>query len=131
MDQPATRVVYEFGDFCVDATQRLLQAHGHTFLGEHEAAIAAGREALELMPATRDTLSWLPTVSGAAAAYAWSGAEEQAVALLEEYSKARPGPGPAMITRDPLFTVPLARNARYRALADRLEAQMRSTRLEL
>ena len=26
MDQPAPRVVYEFGDFCVDATQRLLRA---------------------------------------------------------------------------------------------------------
>jgi TolB-like protein/DNA-binding winged helix-turn-helix (wHTH) protein len=108
---------------------RLLQSHGHTFLGHREAAIAAGREALELMPATRDALSWLPTVAGVAAAHAWLGAEEQAAALLEEYSKATPGPGPAMITRDPLFSVPLAGNARYRALADRLEAQMRSTEL--
>jgi TolB-like protein/DNA-binding winged helix-turn-helix (wHTH) protein len=108
---------------------RLLQSHGHTFLGEHAAAIAAGGEALGLMPATRDALSWLPTVSGVAAAYAWSGAEDEAVALLEEYSSATPGPGPALITRDPLFSVPLARNARYRALADRLEAQMRSTEL--
>jgi hypothetical protein len=37
--------------------------------------------------------------------------------------------GPARITRDPIFSVPLARNARYRALADRLEEQMRSTQL--
>jgi hypothetical protein len=110
---------------------RLLESHGHTFLGEHEAAIRAGREALELMPISRDALIWLPTASGAAAAYAWSGAEDGATALLEEYSRATPGPAPALITRDPLFSVPLARNARYRALADRLEAQMQSTRLEL
>jgi TolB-like protein/DNA-binding winged helix-turn-helix (wHTH) protein len=108
---------------------RLLQSHGHTFLGEREAAIAAGRDALQLMPRTRDALSWLPTAAGAAAACAWSGAEDEAVALLEEYSSATPGPAPALITRDPLFNVPLARNARYRALADRLEAQMRSTEL--
>jgi tetratricopeptide (TPR) repeat protein len=110
---------------------RLLQSHGHTFLGHREAAIAAGREALELMPATRDALSWLPTAAGVAAAYAWLGAEDEAVAVLEEYSGAMPGPGPALIARDPLFNVPLADNERYRALADRLEAQMRSTRLEM
>jgi hypothetical protein len=110
---------------------RLLQSHGHTFLGHREAAIAAGREALELMPATRDALSWLPTAAGVAAAYAWLGAEDEAVAVLEEYSSAKPGPGPALIARDPLFSVPLAENERYRALADRLEAQMRSTRLEM
>jgi hypothetical protein len=108
---------------------RLLQSHGHTFLGEHEAAIAAGREALELMPPTRDALSWLSAAAGAAAAYAWSGAENDAVAVLEACSSATPGPGPGLITRDPLFSVPLANNARYRALADRLEAQMRSTEL--
>ncbi|HSC07450.1 MAG TPA: winged helix-turn-helix domain-containing protein [Steroidobacteraceae bacterium] len=108
---------------------RLLQLQGHTFLGNREAAMAAGRDALQLMPATRDALSWLPTAAGVAAAYAWSGAEDEAVALLEEYSSATPGPGPALITRDPLFSVPLGRNERYRALASRLEAQMRSTKL--
>jgi tetratricopeptide (TPR) repeat protein len=110
---------------------RLLEAHGHTFLGERERAIEAARESLQLMPATRDAAAWLSVAAGAAAAYAWSGAEDEAVATLEQLGSAVPGLGPARFTRDPLFSVPLARNARYRALADRLEAQMRSTRLEL
>lgn len=81
MDQTASRVVYEFGDFCVDATQRLLRARA------------------------------------------------EAMNLVEELLAATPGPGPAHIARDPFLTVPLAKNERYRALVERLEAQMRSTKL--
>jgi hypothetical protein len=40
-----------------------------------------------------------------------------------------PGPGPAEITRDPLYALPLAQNARYQAVVNRLEAQMRATKL--
>lgn len=109
---------------------RLLKAQGHTFLAQRERAIAAAREALELMPPTRDALSWLSAAVGAAAAYAWSGAEDEAATLLEELSTATPGAGPAWITRDPTYNVPLAKNPRYRALADRLEAQVRSSELE-
>ena len=32
--------------------------------------------------------------------------------------------GPAEITRDPLFSIPLARNARYKALNERLEREI-------
>ena len=108
---------------------RSLKAQGHAFLAQREAAIAAGREALELMPPTRDALSWIPIAAGAAAAYAWSGAGDKAVGLLEELATATPGALPAQITRDPMFAVPLAQNTRYRALSDRLEAQIRSTEL--
>ena len=37
---------------------------------------------------------------------------------------------PATIARDPLYTVPLAGNARYKALQAKLEAQMAATKLE-
>lgn len=37
---------------------------------------------------------------------------------------------PVMIARDPLYTVPLAGNARYKALQAKLEAQMAATKLE-
>jgi hypothetical protein len=37
---------------------------------------------------------------------------------------------PAVIARDPLYTVPLAGNARYKALQAKLEAQMAATKLE-
>lgn len=108
---------------------RLLKAHGHTFLAQREPAVAAAREALKLMPPTRDALSWLPTAAGAAGAFAWSRAEDEAVAVLEQLAAAKPGVSPAYLTRDPLYLVPLAKNARYRALAERLEAQIRSAEL--
>jgi len=38
--------------------------------------------------------------------------------------------GPATIARDPLYTVPLAGNARYKVLQAKLEAQMAATKLE-
>jgi hypothetical protein len=108
---------------------RLLQSQGHTLIGQRELAIAAAHEALEQMPPSRDVLSWLSVAYGAAASYAWSGAEANAVSVLEQLATTNPGFGPAYIARDPFFTVPLAKNARYGALVERLEAQMRSTEL--
>jgi hypothetical protein len=67
--------------------------------------------------------------TGVAAVDAWSGAEDDAVALLEQVVGATPGFAPAYFTRDPLFRVPLAANERYRVLSERLEAQLRSTEL--
>jgi len=109
---------------------RLLTAEGLTFLGQRERAIAAARETLELMPQSRDAYSWYGVASAMAAVYAWSGAQDEAVVLLEELSTARPGGGPAWITRDPTYAVPLARNPRYQKLVVRLEAEMRDTKLQ-
>jgi hypothetical protein len=50
--------------------------------------------------------------------------------LLEGRAAATPGPGPAEIVRDPLYTIPLAKNARFQKLSARLEAQMREIKLE-
>jgi len=108
---------------------RLLTAQGNAFLGQKERAHEAAREALELMPPSRDALSWLSAAGGSAAAYAWSDAQNEAAALLEEVAAAIPSPGPAWVARDPLFTVPLAQNSRYRVLVERVEAEMRAARL--
>ena len=61
----------------------------------------------------------------------WSiaGTADDAVALLEALTTAKPGFGPAMIVRDPLYTMPLADNAGYRALTSRVEAELRRTNL--
>ena len=83
------------------------------------------------MPPTRDALRWHATGHGVAAAYAWSDAAEEAVAVLEALAVAQPPFSPGLITRDPLFCVPLAGNVRYRALVDRTEAQMRARALDL
>jgi len=107
----------------------LLTAEGLTFLGQRERAIAAARNTLELMPQSRDALGSVSAAQATAGIYAWSGAPDEAVALLEELSSTRPGLLPAWITRDPLYAIPLAQGPRYQALVDRLEAQMRDTKL--
>ncbi len=108
---------------------RLLKAQGHTFLAQPALAIVAAHAALELMPPSRDALTRLTMTARTAAIYAWSGAEDDAVGLLEELSAAIPGVGPGQLARDPLFGVPLERNHRFLALVQRLEEKMRTTEL--
>jgi hypothetical protein len=50
--------------------------------------------------------------------------------MLEQLADAIPGVSPAMIARDPIYTVALADNARFKALSAKLEAQMAATRLD-
>jgi tetratricopeptide (TPR) repeat protein len=103
----------------------MLQAQAHAFLGQREHAIANARAAIE--PTRPDALSWITLGLGAAAAYAWSGAADAAVSVLEELVSSTMPCVPAFIARDPLLNVPLADDARYRAIADRAEAEMRAT----
>jgi TolB-like protein/DNA-binding winged helix-turn-helix (wHTH) protein len=109
---------------------RLLAADAYVFTGDAARARTAARDALDLAQKTGDKFIWVRTAAEAARAYAWSGAEEEALALLEELSTSVPGLAPAEISRDPLYSVPLASNARYRALSARMEEQMRATKLE-
>jgi hypothetical protein len=48
----------------------------------------------------------------------------QATDLLKELATVTPGLPPGVIARDPLFTVPLAQDADYRALSRSLESQI-------
>ncbi|HTT02032.1 MAG TPA: hypothetical protein VMG11_08060, partial [Steroidobacteraceae bacterium] len=106
----------------------LLAAEGAMFGGARQRAVVEARRALELGQFPQD--SWVLTPV-AAAVYAWAGAEDESTAVLERLSTepfmTLP---PVMIARDPLYTVPLAGNARYRALQAKLEAQMAATKLE-
>ncbi|HXZ68445.1 MAG TPA: hypothetical protein VEH07_07660, partial [Alphaproteobacteria bacterium] len=61
---------------------------------------------------------------------AWAGDEDEAAALLETLGLGVPGIAPAQVARDPIFTIPLANNARYRALKAKLDAQMAATKFE-
>jgi hypothetical protein len=79
------------------------------------------------MPRSRDAVNWAITAYLTAITYAWAGAEDDAVELLEQLSTAVPGVAPAEITA-PIFG-PLAKNARYEALAQKLKAQMAATKL--
>jgi DNA-binding winged helix-turn-helix (wHTH) protein len=87
-----TRLTYEFGDFHVDATQRLLRSR-------------IDGEPLPLTSKAFETLLYLVEHRGEPV--------DKAALMQAVWPN--------------VFNVPLARNARYRALAERLEAQIRST----
>jgi TolB-like protein/DNA-binding winged helix-turn-helix (wHTH) protein len=107
----------------------LLEAEGRTFQGDSPRAISAARASLELAPRSRDAVMATAMGSIGARVYAWSGAHEEADALLEDLATSVPGMPPAEIVRDPLYAVPLKDDARFQALSARLEDQMRSLNL--
>jgi TolB-like protein/DNA-binding winged helix-turn-helix (wHTH) protein len=108
---------------------RRLEAEGHVFIRQPAAAIEAASASLELMPRDKDAMAWIGVALAAARVYAWAGARERAVSLLEQVATASPGAPPAFITRDPLIALPLATDPHYQALAGRLEAQMTALNL--
>ncbi|HET9445862.1 MAG TPA: winged helix-turn-helix domain-containing protein [Steroidobacteraceae bacterium] len=103
---------------------QLLIAESALFCGQREQAIEAADRAMAVVPRSQDATTWRYLAVTAAKVYAWSGAAERAVALLEILTSEAPGIGPAQVTRDPLFSVPLAGNARYLVLEARLEAEI-------
>jgi TolB-like protein/DNA-binding winged helix-turn-helix (wHTH) protein len=109
---------------------RHLTADGRLFTGDKAGALAAADEALALAPRAPDAMRWVIASAEVARIYAWAGAQAKAVAILEELSTSVPGMQPARITRDPMYSVPLANNARFQSLVKKLEAQMAATKLE-
>ncbi|HEY6458457.1 MAG TPA: hypothetical protein VIY90_24520, partial [Steroidobacteraceae bacterium] len=108
---------------------RRLEAEGELFSGQPQQALAAARASLALVPRTHDATAWIGVAMMSARIDAWAGAPTQADDLLQQLAVANPGLPPAMITRDPLFAVPLAHDAQYRALSRSLEAQMTALNL--
>jgi TolB-like protein len=110
---------------------RTLAAEGLLLTGDKQQAIVTAREALQLAPRKLDAL-WSRYASAVATrVFAWAGAEDEAAELLEQLAVLKPGLSPAEITRDPLYFIPLAENARYRTLAARLEEEMKGYDAEL
>jgi tetratricopeptide (TPR) repeat protein len=103
---------------------RFIAAEGALFSGNKTQAIADARAVLTMTPGDRIPFMRLYANATAAQIFAWAGAEDEAVALLEELSKGFPGLGPAAITRDPLYSIPLKNNARYKVLEKKLEAEI-------
>ena len=102
----------------------LLQAEASVMAGEHERARAEVAQALLSLPKNRSFPSHLYPRMMAARVLAWSGDPGAALALIESLSADFPGLGPAAISREPLFSVPLSGNSRWQALRARLEAQI-------
>src|SRR3974390_1228529 len=68
-----------------------LEAEGHVFAGQPAAAVEAARASLELVPREKDAVSWVGVATIAARVYAWGGARDEAVTLLEQLATATPG----------------------------------------
>jgi TolB-like protein/DNA-binding winged helix-turn-helix (wHTH) protein len=107
---------------------RFLAAEGELFSGRGPQAISEMRAALALTPRHLDIAIDRYAQATAALILAWAGAGDEAVELLTLLSTEFPGLGPADIAREPLFSAPLASNARYAALAGRLEAEIVANR---
>jgi TolB-like protein/DNA-binding winged helix-turn-helix (wHTH) protein len=103
---------------------QLLTAESALFSGQRQQAVEGADKAIKLVPRAQDATTWRYLAVTAAKIYAWGGAADRAVELLDQLTSDAPGIGPAQVTRDPLFSVPLANNARYLALKDRLEAEI-------
>jgi tetratricopeptide (TPR) repeat protein len=109
---------------------KALAAEAQLFQGDRAGAIAAIEEVLDARPREKDAWSWYFVARYSARIFAWAGAEDRAVSLIDNLSTVQGGIPPALITHDPYFDMPLARNARWQALKARLEAHMAATKLE-
>ena len=103
---------------------RMLAAEGALFMGDKARAVTETRVALDMAP--HNVHPGIQRYSQALAAriFAWADAHDESIALLEQMSSQYPMIGPAEITRDPLYSVPLAGNEKYRTLERSLESEI-------
>jgi TolB-like protein len=102
----------------------LTAAEGALFTGDERRAMNEARAALASLGAAPNLATNTYTRMLAARIFAWAGAHEEAIGMLERLSGEYPGLGPAHIARDPLLSRPLADEPRWRALTRALEAQI-------
>jgi hypothetical protein len=103
---------------------RMLVAEGALFMGNKARAIIEARAALAMAPQNVHPGIQRHGQALAARIFAWADAHDESIALLEQMSSEYPMIGPAEITLDPLYAIPLAGNARYQELATRLDAKI-------
>jgi hypothetical protein len=103
---------------------RMLAAEGALFMGDKARAVTEARAALAMAPQNVHPGIQRYGQALAARIFAWARAQDESIALLEQMSSEYPMIGPAEITRDPLYAIPLASNPRYRELETRLDAKI-------
>ena len=103
---------------------RMLAAEGALFAGDKSGAAQEARRALAMAPEKIHPGIERYSRSLAARVLAWAGKGDEAVDIFEQLSTQFPMAGPADITRDPLYAIPLAGNARYEILERKLEAEI-------
>lgn len=102
---------------------QILEAEAYLFQGQNHQAIESARAILN-EPAAEDNNRRRFAELHLAKVFAWAGAHDEAVNLLENLSTRFPMIGPAEITRDPLYSIPLANNKRFQQLTEKLEAEI-------
>ena len=107
-----------------------LAAEAALFVGDKASAIENASAALVLVPWDRQTHRRYASAL-MARVFAWAGAENDALVLLETLSDRSPSLGPAEIALDPLYALPLKSNARYQELTKKLEAEIVANRKSL
>jgi TolB-like protein/DNA-binding winged helix-turn-helix (wHTH) protein len=107
-----------------DWWRRLLSAEGAVLRGDRARAVEQARGALRAVGLTPTFAESVHVRLMAARVFAWAGASDDALSLLEALSRDYPGVGPAVIVRDPLFSRPLASSPRWRELERRLNAEI-------
>jgi hypothetical protein len=107
--------------------RKALSADAHLFVGEHRAAVADARSMRDLIaPVENNPSLHAAGAILAAKVFVWSGEPAAAMDLLEQLAIEEPGMPPGYIARAPIYSVPLRDDARFRALVERLEGQMRN-----
>lgn len=102
----------------------LLQAEAAVMVGERDTALRQVAQALLALPKNRSFPNHIYPRMMAARVLAWAGDHDGALDLLDSLAAGFPGLGPASISREPLFEVPLSGNPRWQALRSRLEGQL-------
>lgn len=101
----------------------LLLAEAHLFTGNRGLALAT-LHTLDGGSGTCIGACAIDMRMTRAAVLAWSDARDEAVRELESLANGHPSPGPALMAREPLFTIPLRDHTGFQQLLDRLERQM-------
>jgi tetratricopeptide (TPR) repeat protein len=91
-------------------------------LGEKEAAIAAGKRAVELLPESKDALDGPMIRTGLAQIYSLTGEKDEALRLLDHLITAPNGVTVPLLKLDPIWD-PLRSDPRFRALIDKHDAK--------
>jgi TolB-like protein/DNA-binding winged helix-turn-helix (wHTH) protein len=108
----------------------ILSAEGLTFEGQCERARDTARSSLAQVSRADNAVIWNTWAMYTARVYAWCGGEDDAIDLLSQISSSRPGVGPAIVARNPLYTQPLGARPAYQALKAQLESGIRRLGLD-
>jgi TolB-like protein/DNA-binding winged helix-turn-helix (wHTH) protein len=101
-----------------------LAAQAALFVGDHERAQALAKSVRTAGRPVVNSAFRTYTDLMTARILAWAKDPDAALGILEKSSSGYPSVGPALITRDPLYSRPLAHHERWQKLRARLEAEI-------